>query len=165
MNKISKNVHKPNEALKKATNKPIRKYGVPPNKVEKKSIESEEYKLSYGIDRIRKVDKDAVRSARYNPKDTKSQKRNLGLLYRLAKSHLLYPTGINKKMHLLFFYKSSTDKKTFFNKDKKFAVTKRFENHRGTGFYRIQELDTARETEKRFLRKKLFALENNVQRG
>ena len=39
MNKTSKNVHKPNDALKKATNniniQPTRKYGVPPNKVQK----------------------------------------------------------------------------------------------------------------------------------
>ena len=54
------------------------------------------------------------------------------------------------------------DKKGFFNKDKKFVVTKRFEKHRGTQFYRIQELDTGCKTEGRFLRKKLFALESNV---
>ena len=96
LNKISKNVFKPNEVLNKATNnmnkQPTRKYAVPANEVGKISIESEEYKLSYDIDRIRKADKDAARYARYDLKrDKKSKKRNLGLLYRLAKSYLLYP--------------------------------------------------------------------------
>ena len=42
-------------------------------------------------------------------------------------------------------------------------MTRRFENHRGTEFYRVQELDTAKKVEGRFLRKKLFAIENNVE--
>ena len=81
LSKISKNVLKPNVVLKKATNnmnmQPTRKYGVPPNEVEKKSIESEEYKLSYDIDRIRKVDKDAARYARYDLKRDKKSKKKL----------------------------------------------------------------------------------------
>ena len=75
LNKISKNV------LKKATNnmsiQPTRKYRIPPNEMEKKSIESEEYKISYDIDRIRKVDKDAARYARYDLKSDKKSKKKL----------------------------------------------------------------------------------------
>ena len=56
---------KPNEALQKATKNinifPTRKYGVPPEEVEKKSLESEEYKLEYDFKRLKKVDKDAER--------------------------------------------------------------------------------------------------------
>ena len=56
---------KPNEALKKATKNvnifPTRKYGVPPEEVEKKSLASEEYKLDYDCKRLKKVDKDADR--------------------------------------------------------------------------------------------------------
>ena len=42
------------------------------------------------------------------------------------------------------FYKSTTDKKSFFNKDKRFVITPRFENHRVTEFYMVQEVDTGR---------------------
>ena len=70
---------------------------------------------------------------------------------------------IKKKDAPSVFYKSSTDKKSFFNKDKKFVVTKQFENLRGTEFYRIQELDNGLKTEEKFLRKELVALENIVQ--
>ena len=166
LNKISQNVFKPNEALKKATNnmniQPTRKYGVPPNEVEKKSIESEEYKLSYDIDRIRKVDMDVARYARYDLKRGKKSKKKLRS--PLQTGEIVFVLSSSKKKDApSVFYKSSTDKKSFFNKDKKFVVTKRFENHGGTEFYRIQELDTVRKTEGRFLRKELFALENNVQ--
>ena len=56
---------------------PTRKYGVLPNEVEKKSIESEKYKLSYDTDRIRKADKDAARYARYDLKRDKKSKKKL----------------------------------------------------------------------------------------
>ena len=141
----------------KATNnmniQPTRKYGVPPNEVEKKSIESEEYKLSYDIDRIRKVDKDAARYARYDLKRDKKSKKKLRSPLQTGEIVFVLSSRIKKKDAPSVFYKSSTDKKSFFNKDKKFVVTKRFENHRGTEFYRIQELDTGRKTEGRFLRK------------
>ena len=59
---------KPNEALKKATKNmnifPTRKYGVPPEEVEKKSLASEEYNLDYNFKRLKKVDKDADRYSR-----------------------------------------------------------------------------------------------------
>ena len=52
---------KPNEALRKATKNmnifPTKKNGVPPEEVEKKSLESEEYKLDYDFKRLKKVDK------------------------------------------------------------------------------------------------------------
>ena len=167
LNKISKNVLKPNVVLKKATNnmniRPTRKYGVPPNEVEKKSIESEEYKLSYDIDRIRKVDKDAVRYARYDLKRDKKSKKKLRYPLQTGEIVFVLSSRIKKKDAPSVFHKSSTDKKSFFNKDNKFVVTRRFENHRGTEFYRIHELRTGQKTEGSFLRKELFALENNVQ--
>ena len=66
---------KPNEALKKATKNinifPTRKYGVLPEKVEKKSLPSEEYTLDYDFKRLKKVDKDADRYSRYDAKRDK----------------------------------------------------------------------------------------------
>ena len=66
---------KSNEALKKATNNMniflTGKYGIPPEEVEKKSLDSEEYKLEYDFKRLKKVDKDAQRYSRYNAKRDK----------------------------------------------------------------------------------------------
>ena len=71
---------KPNEALKKATKNMniflTRKYPVPPDEVEKKSLASEKYKLDYNFKRLKKVDKDADRYSRYDAKrDKKSKKK------------------------------------------------------------------------------------------
>ena len=121
LNEISKNVLKPNKALKKATNnmniQPARKYGVPPKKVEKKSIESEEYKLSYDIDRIRKVDKDAARYARYDLKRDKKSKKKLKSPLQTGEVVFVLSSRLKKDAPSVF-YKSSTNKKSFFNKDK-----------------------------------------------
>ena len=39
----------------------------------------------------------------------------------------------------------------------------RFENHRGTEVYRVQELETDVKLKGKLLRKELFTLENNVK--
>ena len=54
-----------------------RKYRVPPEEVEKKSLALEEYKLDYNFKRLKKVDKDADRYSRYDAKrDKKSKKKS-----------------------------------------------------------------------------------------
>ena len=68
-----------------------------------------------------------------------------------------------KKEAPSIFYKSTTDKKSFFNKNEQFVVTRGFENYRSTEFYRVSELDTAKKVEGRFLRKELFTVEKNVE--
>ena len=79
LNKATKNTLKPNKALKKAilnmNIQSTRKYSVPTNVVEKKSLESEEYKLAYDLTRIKKVDKDAERYGRYDRKKVKNSKK------------------------------------------------------------------------------------------
>ena len=66
---------------------------------------------------------------------------------------MCYQLEFLKKDAPFILYKTTTDKKSFLNKNKRFVVTRRFENHRGTEFYRVQELDTAKKVEGRFLRK------------
>ena len=104
-----------------------------------------------------------ARYARYDLKRDKKSKKKLSSPLQSGEIVFVLSSRIKKKDAPSVFYKRSTAKKSFFNKDKKFVVTKRFENHRGTEFYRIQELDTGCKAEGRFLRKELFALENNVQ--
>ena len=92
LNKIEKKTLKPNEVLKKATANMnlqlTRKYGVPPEEVEKKSIESEEYRLTYDFSRLKKADEDAER---YSRSDRKSDKKNKKKLRSpLAEAELVY---------------------------------------------------------------------------
>ena len=54
---------------------PTRKYGVTPEKVEKKPLESEEHKLDSDFKRLKKVDKDATGYSQYDKKQTKEIKK------------------------------------------------------------------------------------------
>ena len=83
----------------------------------------------------------------------------------LVEGEIVYflSSRLKKKDAPSIFYKNTTDKKSFFNKESRYVVTRRFENHRGTEFYRAQEVGSGKKVEGRFLRKELFALKNNVQ--
>ena len=78
---------------------------------------------------------------------------------------LVLSSRLKKKDAPTVFYKSTTDQKSFFKKNKEFAITHRFENHNGVDLYRVQEVRTGRKLDGKFLRKELFALEKNVQWG
>ena len=143
---------------------PSRKYGVPPEEVENNSLESEEYKLDYDFKRLKK----STRTQHGILNTTKKQIKEITkkvLISQLNVGEVVYVLSgrLNKKDAPSVFYKSTTDKKSFFNKDKRFVITRRFENHRGTEFYRVQQVDIGKRVDGRFLRKELFALENNVQ--
>ena len=164
---IKKSKLKPNKALKKATNNmnmlPTRNYGVPLEKVEKKSLESEEYKLDFY--RLKKVYKDVARYSRYDKKVDKRNKKILRSPLNVVEIAYLLYFRLKKKDTLSVFYKSTTDKKSFLNKDKRFVITCRFENHSGTELYRVQKKDTGKRVDSQFMRKELFALQSNVQPG
>ena len=64
-------------------------------------------------------------------------------------------------MHPQYFIKAQPIKKIF-NKKKRFVVTRRFENYRDTEFYRLQEADSGKKVLGWFLRKEIFAVENNA---
>ena len=112
---------------------------------------------------MKKVDKDAERYSRYDAKRDKKSKKKLRSPLNLGEILYVLLARIKKKDAPSIFYKSSTDKKSFFNKNKKFVLTHHFENHRGTKFFRVQELETGVKLKGKLLRKELFALENNIK--
>ena len=136
---------------------PTRKYGVPPEEVEKKSLESEEYKLNYDFKRLKKSIKDVAQHSRYDKKVDKRKRKILRSPLNVGEVVYALPGRLKKKDAPSVFYKNTTDKKSFFNKDKRFVITGQFENHRSTEFYRVQELDTEQRVDGRFLRKEIFA--------
>ena len=155
LNKIEKKTLKPNDVLKKATAninlQPTGKYGVPPEEVEKKLNQSEEYRLTYDFSRLKKVDKNAERYSRYDRESDKKAKKKLHS--PLVEGELVYLLScrLKEKTPIQYFIKAPR------------KVTRRFKNHRGTEFYRMQEVDSGKKVEGRFLRKELFALKSNVQ--
>ena len=67
---------------------PTAKYGVAPEEVEKKSLNSEEFKLKYDFERIKIVEKSAARYIRYDIKRGKKIKKKLHSL--LEKGEIVY---------------------------------------------------------------------------
>ena len=83
---------------------PTRKYGVPPEEVQKKSLASEEYKLDYDFKRLKKVDKDADRYSRYNAKRDKKSKKKLRSPLNLGEIVYILSARIKKKDAPSIFY-------------------------------------------------------------
>ena len=112
---------------------------------------------------MKNIHKNADRYSRYDVKRDKKSKKNLRNPLNLGEIVYVLLARFKKKKMRHTFYKSSKDKESSFNKNKKFVVTHRFENHRGMDFYRVQELETGVKLKGKPLRKELFALENNVK--
>ena len=133
---------------------PTRKYGISPKEIEKKSLESEEYKLDYNLKHLKKVYKEAERYSRYDAKRDKKSKKKLRSLPNLGEIVYVLLARIKKKNTCHpFSIKVVWIKKRIFNKNKNFVMMHHFENHRGTEFYRVQELETDVKLKGKLLRK------------
>ena len=75
---------------------------------------------------------------------------------------MFYPAD-KKQNAPSIFYKGSTDRKSFFNKEKKIVITHRYEKDVGLYLYRAQEIYSGKRLEGKFLRRELFAVCNNVK--
>ena len=142
---------------------PTLKYGVSPNDAEKKYSESEEYKLEYDFSRIKKIEKASKRCSGFIEKSDKKRKKKLRSQLPKGELVLVLSSRLKKKDAPTVFCKSTTDQKCFFNNDKEFVITHRFEIHNGVELYRVQEVRTGRKLERNFLRKELFELAKYVQ--
>ena len=76
---------------------------------------------------------------------------------------MFYPVNWKKKDAPSIFYKCSTDQKSFFNKENKFAITHRYEKDVGLYLHRVQEADSGKRLEGKLLHKELLAVRNNVK--
>ena len=114
---LKKGKLKPNEALRKATVNmnifPTKKYGVPPEEVGKKSLESEEYKLDYNFKCLKKVDRDAARYWRYDLKLDKKIKKKLRSPLNAGEIVFVLSAKFKKKTLLPFFIKAQQTRKVF----------------------------------------------------
>lgn len=113
--------------------------------------------MDYDFARLKKIEKAAKR---YDKKIDKRRKKLRSSLEKGKRMHLL--SGRLEKDAPVVFYKSTTNQKSFFNKYKELIVMHRFVNYNGINLYRVQEVNSGREVEGKFLRKELFTLENNV---
>ena len=92
---------------------PTVKYGVEPNEVEEKSLESEAYREWYNIKRLSIVSKARARYERYERNKYQRKKKNLRVPLEIGEDALLLSSRTKKKSDPSKFYKSSADNKSF----------------------------------------------------
>ena len=135
------------------------KYGLPPDIIEKKSLESEYFKEIYDFHRLVKVTKGINRYERYNEKLDKKQKRKLREPLNINKKVLVLAERIKKKDAPKFLFKSTTENIPFFNRKEIFTI-ERYVLIDGSYYYWLKN-EKNEKISKRFIREELFALNNN----
>ena len=137
---------RPNELIKKAvenmneTNST--KYGVSPETVENRTInsskDSEYEREMYDFLRLKKVDNNQHRNAKYESKKERRQRKLRSPLY-LDKKVLVLAERLKTKDAPSKFYKASTDNIPFFNREKIFTIYKRGKLNNGSYLYWLED--------------------------
>ena len=145
--------------IKKATNnlnnKISVKYGETPNNIEEKSLSSDDFREIFDIRRIYKVGLTKDRQNRYFEKIDKNKKKKLRRPLNVGEDILVLAARLKKKDEPGKLYKSSTENRPFFNREKIFTVSHRVLNANGKYFYWLENLKG------RFIREELYALNNH----
>ena len=156
---------KPNKLIKNAVenlNKTLTtKYGVSPENVENKTINSEFNSEMYDFLRLKKVDNSNFRNNKYNARKDRGQKKLRNPLC-LDEKVLVLAERLKKKDAPSKFFKSSTDNIPFYNREKIFTIYKRAKLNNNNFLYWLED-ENNNKIEGRFLRQELFALKNQFE--
>ena len=120
---------KPVEIIKKVTlniNKTkTEKYNIEPEQVERKALSDDVFREKFDFYRLEKEGKNAARLDRYNLKKDIQQPRKLRYPLSIGKKVLVLAERLKKKDAPGRLYKSTTQNKSFFNKNKVFIIKKK----------------------------------------
>ena len=160
---------RPNQLIKKAVENmnetASTKYGVSPESVENKTIDSskdsEFNREMYDFLRVKKLDKNYQCNSKYEAKKDRRQKKLRNPLL-LDEKVLVIAERLKKKDAPSKFYKASTDNIPFFNRDKVFTIYKRAKLSSGSYLYWLED-ENRNPIEGRFLRQELFALNKQFE--
>ena len=163
--KLQKKKINSREIIKKAVENLNRinseKYGLPPDIIEKKSLENEYFKEIYDFHRLVKVTKGINRYEKYTEKLDRKQKRKLREPLNINEKVFVLAERIKKKDAPKFLFKSTTENIPFFNKKEIFTI-ERYLLIENTYYYWLKN-EKNEKMNKRFIREELFALENNFR--
>ena len=166
----SKRLHKvtktkrfePRKIIQKAANNmnltTSQKYSLPPDKIEKKSLESENFQV-YDFHRLLKVSRDAERYERHDINFDKKARRKLRSPLIVGEKVLVLAERIRKKNAPGNLYKSTTENISFFNREQVYKVRKVFSREDSYDYW-ISKVDSEKIIEQRFLCQELFVLKN-----
>ena len=128
------------------------KYGLEPDKIEKRSLESEWFREWFDVRHLSRISKAQPRYERYQKKRYLRKRKKFRVPLKIGEDVLLLSSRIKKKSAPGFFYKSSIDNQSFFNikaiftiiatqdiDDKTFYWLKNKENNKKVKFGVIRE--------------------------
>ena len=103
---------------------PTQKYGLEPEQVESKSLKNKDFREVFDFHRLLKVVKDIERRDRFNEVRDNSKNIRLKDPLEIGEKVLVLAERIRKKDAPGFLYKSTTQSRSFFNREKIFLVKK-----------------------------------------
>ena len=155
---------KPYELIKKATfnlnNTKSAKYGYSPEQIEEQALDpntGKYFQEMYDFHRLIKVKESRDQTEKYDAKVDRRKKRLRDPL-EVGEKVLVLAKRLRKKVSSVRLYKSTTEHKSFFNRDRSFAISERSKLNNNTYLYWLKE--NGRKIKNRFLRQELFALKN-----
>ena len=135
------------------------KYGMAPETVEEKSLESENLREVYDFHRMVRVSRDAERYKRNDIRFDKKSCKKLRSPLTVGEKVLVLAERLKKKDAPGNLYKSATENISFFNREKIFIVRKVLSTENSYNYWISRSID-GEIIDKRFLRQELFALKN-----
>ena len=165
---MRKNRIKPNDLIEEAAqnmNETIStKYNLPPETIEKRSLDPNDGKYFqeiYDFIRVRKIENNQKRNDKYDQKIDR-RKRTLRSPLNLDEKVLVLTERLEKKDAPGNLYKASTDNMPFFDRNRIFTIYKRAKLTNRKFLYWVEE--NGEKINSRFLRQELFALNNQFSR-
>ena len=137
------------------------KYGLLPEKIERQSLASEQFRTLFNMQRIEKTQKLRARLDRYDKKWCSAKRKKLREELLNGIKELFLAKRIKKKDATGKFYKQSVQNISYFNKDRTFIIRK-IQPIGGMKYYYLRDVQNNRELTRRFQRTELFAIRSNL---
>ena len=140
------------------------KYGFAPETIEKRSLDQKDgpyFNEIYDFIRPRKVEENKIRNTKYN-QNINRRKRTLRGPLNLSEKVFVLTERLKKKDALSKLFKASTKKQHFLNRNQIFTIYKRAKLNNGNYLYWVEE--DVKKINGRFLRQKLFAINNQFEK-
>ena len=138
------------------------KYGLSPEKIEKRSLSGEQFKTIFNMHRVEKTKLLHDRLDRYDKKKYFLNRRKLRDNLNIGEKVLVLAESIKKKSAPGKFYKQSVQNISYFNKEKTFLIRKKKRIIDKITYYWLKDAQTHRKVSKSFEITELFAIEGNL---
>ena len=140
---------------------PSKIYGLSPDEIKRKALNSERFRAVFNMHRIEKTQKLNARQDRYDKKKYLRKRKKIWDNLRVGERVYVLAERKKKKSAPGKFYKQSVQNISYFNKDTVFAVRRKLSIN-GITFFWLKNTKNNKNVTKRFIRSELFALSANL---